>query len=227
MVHPAQKNMPETYGLDVKDLSSLFSSLFGAFFGALAAYLFTVRYEKKKEIAAQHDSSIRLQMTLIFLYNFLCNVRDQHLNEYRDDPNRAFKLVQFYVAPPDLKVNYESISFLMVGDTAQLVHDIYLAEQDCRNVVDTLAARNDKLEEIYSKPNTQVGPTDMQSGLTKIQVSAYDQKIAKDLTDALYECCDRVILKFEDVMPKVRLALKSKMPKRKFLNYEYPSDDGT
>ncbi|HEV2329336.1 MAG TPA: hypothetical protein VGY56_11175 [Verrucomicrobiae bacterium] len=112
-----------------RNAGTCLASLFIAFFGATCAMSFQRWKENKKRMDDEHGALVRCQMVLIAQLNTVCNIKEQHLDPFRNDPDRAKKLNNFRMCDAGLRVAYDSLSFLLTKKNPTLLLDVHSAEQ--------------------------------------------------------------------------------------------------
>lgn len=194
------------------------SALAGAFFGALAAYWFQQSSDKLKQRDAEHGALIRAQLALLGRLNTLQNIQQQFLEKHRADPRRATNMPMFHQAETSLPIDFDSLTFLLLTDHADLVNVLHLADRCYATSITTLAMRNEAMERMHSQG--QPVDFDMKTGQGKIVADARHIKLVMDLTEALYESVDDSVKKCDAVIKEIKKVGKVIFPKKKFLSLE-------
>jgi len=203
--------------ISVSDGISFASALFGAFFGAYSAYLLGRKGEKSALEERRFDACVKLQYTLITYINYLHNIRIQHLEEYRNIPDRALKLRVLYFEPISDRISFDSLSFLLTEGDPGVLQDISIAERKVLAVSYCLAERNNTLKEFYQKHDQEFQKLDIETGSCSILTSPTDLKMMTDLTNILYHCVDSAIKDSEESSTRFYKAVKTRFPKKKFI----------
>jgi hypothetical protein len=204
------------FGLLSANSSVFITAMTGAFFGAVSAYWSERFKEKRKRQTEEFGAIIRTQMALIGQLNTVSNVKKQFLDPLRDDPLRERKMIAFDMTTTPLRVNYESIAFLLNSEDPNLVHEIHAAEQSFCSAMEVLDTRNRAYEKLHEK--SQLEKFDPLTGQCTIAVTDPRAiKLVKDYTDALFVGVDRACERLSTQVAELYKAGKRLYPKKKFL----------
>jgi hypothetical protein len=199
-----------------KNAGVFFTALMGTFFGAVSAYWTERTKERRKKRVEEHGAIIRAQMALIGQLNTVRAIQTQHLEPFRDDPQRVTKLISFEMSDTSLRVPYDAISFLLMAKDANLVLEVHAAEQSYFSVMEVLSARNKAQDALHK--NSRVETFNPQTGACTIVINdPRNLKLLKDFTDALYTAADNARDRLTLQIQELEKAGKRAYPKKKFL----------
>jgi hypothetical protein len=192
------------------------TGLIGAIFGACIAYFSDWLKEQRKKRDEQHGAIVRTQLALIGQLNSINNIQIQFLDPHRKDPQRSMKLIRFDTEVAELRVAYDSISFLLVTINANLVLDVHAAEQSYFSAMTALTLRNQAFDKLHA--NSEVEKLDLQTGQCTVRPKdPRDLKLLTDTTDNLYKTADTARERLALQIKELEKAGKALYPKRKFL----------
>jgi hypothetical protein len=165
----------------------------GTFFGAWAAFQFQlydkVRSDKKGESAAGR----RALLALCNQYGHTKRYYNQALDEHKNDEFRWLKLQPFDAFHSFLRLDVNSLGFLLDSPEPNLIQEVLLVEEAFLELVTTVHQRNDvhlnQLQVVIQK--LAVLPSDEE----KIK-EIFGQRLVtvlKDLTDSTYDLADAVL----------------------------------
>jgi hypothetical protein len=205
---------------DGKGRSASFTGLIvaacGALFGAFTAYLADYIKEWRRTRNERHGAIVRTQLALSGQLNTVSNIQQQFLAPLRDDPERDKKLIRFTMQRTGLCVAYDSISFLLMTNHANLVLDVHSAEQSYRSAMEALDSRNQAFDRFHA--NLRLDGFDPNTGqCTGVPKDPRDLKLLKDTTDNLYRAVDKASERLALQAKELEKAGKSLYPKREFL----------
>lgn len=195
---------------------TLINTLFGALL-AVGVGLFADWYrERRKRQTEQFGGIVRSQMVLVSQLNTASNIKKQHLDRFRNDSQREFKLILFQMTGAPLRVDYNAISFLLTTHNAQLVLEVQAAEQCYFSAMEALEVRNHAYEKLHQ--NSELQQFDIKTGHTSIRPKDLrDVKLLKDRTDSLYVAVDRACEALALQIEELYKAGKAIYPKKQFL----------
>jgi hypothetical protein len=85
----------------------------GLIVGAFIAYCSDWIKEWRRRCDGEHAAVMRSQLALIAQSNTINNLREQYLDKLRTAPDREAKLIRFDMEDSHLRVDYNSIAFLL------------------------------------------------------------------------------------------------------------------
>jgi len=208
--------LTKAYELLAGHVGVFFTALTGSFFGAVSAYWTERAKEARKKRIEQHGAIVRSQMALISQLNTIGNIQKQHLNPFREDPNRAAKLITFQMSDTSLRVAYDTLAFLLMEKNTNLVLEVQAAEQSYLSAMEVLATRNEAQDILHK--NSKIESFDQQTGACKIVVQdPRNIKMVVDFTNALYSATDMACERLTLQIQELEKAGKTLYPKKKFL----------
>jgi hypothetical protein len=170
---------------------SVIPPLFGAFFGALGAYLIGRFKEKRDEDNRRHTALLATQYALFSQWNVIEDIRKNLLEPSRKDPERYFKMLQYFRVVGELNVPFEELTFIDSKDP-NLLQEIHIAEKRFTSSTDLLNKLNEKRLEIQDKYHPK--NFDMKTGRrSEMIVPAFEVFRLKVLTDLLYDEVDKTL----------------------------------
>ncbi len=177
---------------ELNDFLPFATSLFGAFFGALGAYLVGRFKEKRDENNRRHTALLATQYALFSQWNVIEDMRKNLLEPSRRDPERHFKLLQYFRVVGELSVPFEDLTFIINSNESNLLQEIHIAEKRFSSSTDLLNKLNQKKLEIQDKYPPK--NFDMKTGRgSEMIVPAYEIYRLKVLTDLLYDEVDKAL----------------------------------
>ena len=198
---------------------SFFTGLIGAIFGACVAYCSDWLKEQRKKRNEQHGAIVRTQLALIGQFNTINNLKQQYLDQFRNDPQREAKLIRFEMQDAHLRVAYDPIAFLLMTKTPSLVLEVHSAEQSYFSAMEALTARNQAFEKIHAR--SELEKLNQQTGQSTILVKdPRDIVLLKHTTENLYTTVDTAMDRLALQIKELQKAGKSLYPKKRFLQIE-------
>ncbi len=196
-------------------MTEFIAAVAGVFFGALVTFCVERYKDYQRRREEQHGAIVRTQLALIGQLDTVSNIRRQHLNPLRTDPQRELKLIRFHMTEGSLRVSFDSIAFLLMTKDPNLVMTVYSAEQTYLSAMDCLKQRNDAYEILHRNS----GIEGMNStGVCRIVVKdPRDIKLLKDTTDNLYTTIDNACERCETQIVELFKVGKKIFPKKVFL----------
>lgn len=94
-------------------ISALMAALVGGFSGAFVAFLLERQQRKKEEKDRKVSAALRAQLYLASYLENLENLKRQQLDPLKADPQRDDKLPMIFFSPVHLKLELDSLSFLV------------------------------------------------------------------------------------------------------------------
>ena len=178
--------------VELKDFLPFATSLFGAFFGALGAYLVGRFKDKRDEDNRRHTALLATQYALFSQWNVIEDMRKNLLEPSRKDPERHFKMLQYFRVVGELNVPFEELTFIIDSKDPNLLQEIHIAEKRFKSSTDLLNKLNEKRLEIQDKYPPK--NFDMKTGRgSEMIVPAYEIYRLKVLTDLLYDEVDKAL----------------------------------
>lgn len=129
--------------LDTKTIVGAVATLIAAFAGAYFAYKFNADREQKRKEEIDLASANKAIFTLTRAYNYLASFNKQFLKPYKDSPE-AYVAIQPSLgnSSPDLKFDYDSISFLISERRAEIFTELSEFEELFAIFLETVKTRN-------------------------------------------------------------------------------------
>lgn len=198
-------------------MSEFISALVGAIVGAVAAFGFEAYRDHRKTKEDRYGAIIRTQFALIGQLNTMSIIKSQHLDAFRDDPNRAAKLLHFDYTKSALLISFESIAFLLI-DHPNLVMAVHNAERSYVSAMECVDKRNAAYDELHR--NSVLQSMDETGRCTIGIKDPRPIKLLKDTTDHLYVSVDRASERASKQIEELRKVGKALFPELKFLALE-------
>ena len=195
-----------------------FSALMGAFFGALMAYLFAHRLERARTLQDQHAAGLDSQRVFLFQRNILENIVD-FLNKHKEKEHRETEMPSLFQPFSTESIDFKSLIFLLPSENANIVQEIYLAEQAYKNAVDIVKFRNRLKDNLLLSPTKKIKTIDEEKRTTVIEEDKIKLLILKDVTDSMFSTVDNALSKNTQVFEKYRTVLETTFPKLTFPKY--------
>ena len=130
-------------GLDTKTIAGTVATLVAAFAGAYFAYKFNADREAKRKEEIDLASANRAIFTLIRAYNYIAGFNKQFIKPYKNSPE-AYVAIQPSLgnSNPDLKLDYDSISFLISERKAEILTELTEFEELFAIFIEAVETRN-------------------------------------------------------------------------------------
>lgn len=165
---------------------------------------------------------LRAQMALGMQVQSLANLRQQYLEPYRTNPNKALHIPEILHLMSDLRVALSDISFLAESTDPDIINRVLVA-QDCyltgiriseqRNLVIRHLQEMGKIVELHPTQNHARIEIDAKGLMTARQLEA--------LTADLYKSVDDSIPRIEQVIRDLeKIGRKTFFEKSRFLRFE-------
>jgi len=178
--------------LSTSDLVTLTSAAAGAFLGAFLAFVLEAYRRWATERDARYSMLRLAQFSLSMQLRSLVIIRNQYLNELRDDPQRFMSLVPFVGDVADPQVDLSSLGFLGAKDAIEVLQRVHMAQSAWSTAMTALQERNRMMVLLYEKVEPR-GPIEFESGVQKVSIEAGFARRLKGITDGLYESVDSAI----------------------------------
>lgn len=198
---------------------ALISAAAGGFFGSGSAFLLEWLRRRKEDSEKRYQAIFTTQYTLITQHNTLLMIKTQYLDQHRNDPQRASRLVPLVIHPSELRVNIGEIAFLANEGCAETLNNIHISESSYLNAIASLNLRNQRLYEFQIDPSVELQELNMETGRSTIKADPRKFRLIQAFTNALYESVDDAESKFAKLIPEVRNTIKKLYPKRKAFQY--------
>jgi hypothetical protein len=213
--------------MSTADAATLVAAAFGAFLGTGSAFLLEQSRRRRAEDDTRYTSLLKAELALGMQLNDLVNTQRQYLDEHRDHPQRCLRLVPLVMGMTDLRVDLGSLAFVAEVDDVQILQLVYLAELGYVTAITTLAANNNKIEEIRYQEATRLGPVDMTTGEAVAMIDAARYQVLKETTDGLYDSVDGEVEQHKKALSELHALCKRLFPKRRSLQFEVAVDAET
>ncbi|MFT5997368.1 MAG: hypothetical protein ACJAS9_003946 [Polaribacter sp.] len=130
-------------GLDTKTIAGAVATLVAAFSGAYFAYKFNADREVKRKEEIDLASANKAIFTLIRAYNYIAGFNKQFIQPYKDSPE-AYVAIRPSLgnSNPDLKLNYDSIYFLISERKSEILTELTEFEELFIIFIDAVKTRN-------------------------------------------------------------------------------------
>jgi hypothetical protein len=193
-------------------ITTLITGFIGALLGGFIALGFDAFKEARRRKLEQQGAILRAQLALIGQFNTVNNLKDQFLDEVREDPARAQKLIHFKMQDANLRVDYGSLAFLLT-DHAQFVLEIHSAEQSYLAAMDALNSRNEAFDKLHE--NSTLEKMD-HTGRCTVLADPRHMKLLQDTTDGLYTSVDKARERLASQFTELRAIGKKLYPNVNF-----------
>jgi hypothetical protein len=150
-------------------------------------------------------------------WNTLENIRQQHLEKFRSDPQRFMKLSLYYPAASPSFVPFADLTFVANSKYPNMLQEIHIAEQSYRSSVDALAIKNGRLEEFYRDPKVSHRDFDPATGRSVVVADVKDIFFLQKVTDAVYEQFDKALPRLKTAVLRLEKFIKLTFPKLRAL----------
>jgi hypothetical protein len=216
-------------------LATLFVGIVGAWFASIAGAkrgaqtAFNLAQEQqRRDLEEKRASALKAaQYALYSQWNALEGVRRQHLEPHRNNPQRFLVMPKYYVPEVPMLVDFDSIVFITGGKEANLLQEIYLAQQayhSCTHSIDIVRVEYDKFQ---NNPRLIRGPLDTKTGERAITGDIGETFMLKEAIDLMYATIDRTIPIISEVNEKIGAFSKQYFPKYGRLSFSPIDNTGS
>lgn len=200
------------------------STLGAAFLGAWCAFKLQDRDHERKMRANAMAGGNRAIFTLMRQWNSLKLVQQQIIEPYRTDPNR-FVLMRpiLNLDYKDLKLDMDSLSFILETSHRQCLADLFLAERKFQTAMMVIDERSRLHLQTVQPLLERAGLIEGSSYIKEEIENALGIRLSSSLsrvTDDAIEGVDQAIVSLKEVSDKLHIALTQLYPKKKFINFE-------
>jgi hypothetical protein len=196
------------------------SAIAGAFFGSLSAF-YLGRLQQKRELRdRRHGALVATQFALLSQWTILENVRRDHLESLRTDPERFVKMPRFYTTISHFSVPFSEITFVANSDEPNLLQQIHIAEQSYLGAVQAINLYNQKREEFFKNAEGRIEQFDMATGKTTIATSPREIFMMKSVTDILYQQIDKTLPMLDTEVKNIWKFVKRNFKEMKAIKFE-------
>jgi hypothetical protein len=129
--------------LDARTLAGSVATLVAAFAGAYFAYKFNSDREKQRKREIDLASGNKAIFTLIRAYNYIAGFNKQFIAAHKDSPDAYIAIrPSLGNSNPDLKIDYDSISFLISERRSEILTSLTELEELFGIFIETVQMRN-------------------------------------------------------------------------------------
>lgn len=202
--------------LSAVDWNSLFAAFFGAGFGAYIAYILGRKKDKDDKADKNFAALVRAQFLIVTQLNFISNIRQQHLDPYRDSSNKISDFQRFNFYAPDTSVDLGEISFLAeLGDPGILL-EINICQHNYFSALDALKQFNQLKEEILEKADH----VDIESNQANVALTPLEVVRLTEYIDAVFNFVDNSENALSELVEEVGQTIKKHFPGKKPLKFK-------
>ena len=207
----------------ITDAISAGTTLIAAFSGAWYAFRLSSKNENRKLIQDQLAAGNRAIFILLRQFNELSAIQHQLINPHRDDPQRYINMSPALALEfSHLRVDVDSISYLLETDDRQVLLDIIVEEERFQTAI---RAINERSEFLYET----IQPLFAKSGLTNGQ--EYSDDYIKSIlgenhfvhlqksTEQSIQIVDETILSLMQIGQRLRNILTKLYPKDTIIGF--------
>jgi hypothetical protein len=180
-----------------------FAALSGTFFGAYFAFLFERRHKELEKRNMNMAALKTAQFTIAVQLRGAKNIKSQVLDPKCEDQDRHLTILPFTVHAKFPKLDFQSLTFMLKGEGAQLLNELMLATHQFDTLVGALNERNIRHEEMQRRISVQ-GP---EIGLDQATVI-----ILKDMTDSIFGLGDDVVEELQSTFNRLRVYIEKSFP---------------
>ena len=124
-------------------MKELILAFIGTFFGAWAAFKFQIAEQARKDKKGEAAAGRRALLVLCNQYGQTKRFYMQALSKFKDDPFRWVTLQPFDAFHSFLRLDVNSLGFLMDCSEPNIIQEVLLAEEAFLVLVTTVHQRND------------------------------------------------------------------------------------
>jgi hypothetical protein len=176
-------------------MKELILAFIGTFFGAWAAFQFQLYEQARSEKKGESAAGRRALLVLCNQYGQTKRYYHQALDEHKSDEFRWLKLQAFDAFHSFLRLDVNSLGFLLDSNQPQLIQEVLLAEEAFLELVTTVHQRNDVHLNQLQVALQKLGLDYLPSTEEKIKeiLGQRLMTVLKDLTDSMYDLTDAVL----------------------------------
>ncbi|MHB9004317.1 MAG: hypothetical protein ACYC6C_09695 [Coriobacteriia bacterium] len=201
------------------DWVTLVAAAVGAFLGAAAAFVLEAIRQWRIERSDRYSSLLQAQFTISMQLNSAVNIKQQYLDEERENDQRFLHLPLFHFEPSDARVALGQLSFLAIEDRVEILQTVHVAQESFLTAIRMLETRNRYVEEIYAA-GVPAGAFDFESGIGEVTLDARKARVLKGATDSLYQAVDSAIEMENRAIRELGQASKRLFRRRKIIGVE-------
>jgi hypothetical protein len=190
-------------------MKELVLAFIGTFFGAWAAFQFQLAESARKDKKNESAAGRRALLVLCNQYGQTKRYYQQALNKHKSDEFRWLKLQPFDAFHSFLRLEVNSLGFLLDSPEPNLIQEVLLAEEAFLELVTTVHQRNEvhlnQLQVAIQKLEIDYLPSDEE----KIKEFLGQRLVAvlRDLTDSTYDIADAVLNHNEAIFSRLNIYL--------------------
>lgn len=190
-------------------MKELFLAFIGTFFGAWAAFQFQISEQARKDKKSEAAAGRRALLVLCNQYGQTKRFYKQALSEFKDDPFRWVTLQPFDAFHSYLRLDINSLGFLMDSSEPNIIQEVLLAEEVFLELVTTVHQRNDiHLNQLQLA--TQKLELDSLPASDEALKELLGQRLVavlKDFTNSTYDLADAVLIHNETIFKRLNAFL--------------------
>lgn len=199
------------------------ATLAAAFAGAWAAFQLQARKSEDDQAKRNIEAVNNAIFNLIRKHHTFIALRNQFINEHRDDKRRHMKIMPAigieYDAP---KIQYDSLGFMLSSEDPNVLSRLLLTEQEIYSTLKTVRERSKlhlervqpTIERIRKKEGSVVPVKRIEHALGKME-----SQTLRGLTDAMVEGVDASIAAIETSISDLNRAAKNVYPGHAVLSF--------
>jgi len=190
-------------------MKELFLAFIGTFFGAWAAFQFQIAEQARKDKKSEAAAGRRAVLVLCNQYGQTKRFYKQALSKFKDDPFRWVTLQPFDAFHSFLRLDVNSLGFLMNSSEPNIIQEVLLAEEAFLELVTTVHQRNDVHLNQLQLAIQKLGLDSLPASEEKIKELLGQRLVVvmKDLTDSTYDLADAVLIHNEAIFNRLNTYL--------------------
>lgn len=198
----------------------LITATAGAYFGAWSAFKFQGKRHDEQKKDAQHEALYRAHYALFLQHNFIRNVLNNHLREYKDDPMRFVKIPMFIEANTEERVQFGEITFTAIEGDPNFLQKIALSQASYDNVAKFIGIRNEKYQELHDSAGPERSVIiDPENGGVRLNASDIAIYRLKNATDVLFDLAEGADKRYISVIEEARATSKEIFPDKPAMSF--------
>lgn len=196
------------------------ATLAAAFFGASYAFKLQRETLEREAVKGQVEAGNKAIFELVRTLNQFVAVRNQFINEYRENPGRHLYILPMTGTLRVMQLNFDDLSFLFDTESPNFLMHLSMFQLEVASTVDVISQRS-KIHVEVIQPTVESLEKEF-GGVIKITqiesaIGTRHVKVLKMLTDFMIEGVDGVILNAKRHINEMSQILKKKFPGHKII----------
>jgi len=178
-------------------LTAPLATLLAAFFGAKYAFKLQAKQKQEEIDRINVEAGNKVIFQLIRLYNKFGSFRNQFIEQYRHDPGRRYFILPVAgLEGSDIRINYDSLSFIFNSGKLNILDELSSFEQEITSAIEVISRRSEHHYKIIQPAIEEIEKTHGE----KVTLEQIDSKLGKRETQIATISTDNMIMCVDGVM---------------------------